>query len=378
MTLRKILSILICAVILVSVSSIAVFADDGIVVNIEQITAAEPGEVVTITVSLDQNPGLAGIRFDIEYDDTRLELLGATQGDVLPWLDLFGDLSNISSPFRPLWFGVVSDDSTGVLLYLEFRVLADAQSGLAEITADNIDANCLDGASIRNWTVNSGGIYVVNGYEPNDGNGDNGGNGNGSENGNDNGATPPRPPMPPQPPLPPRPPDFPNGPWPHNPEAELHFTPLPFDAAGHWSEDYIRYVIDWGVMAGYPDGTFQPNGSITRAEFSAAFGRLLFGSEMIVTFNNLGEYFYDTVDHWAEAYINIMAHFEIVNGVGDNLFAPGVLITREQIGLILYRSFGEAVDLIMDREYVPQNTAKRGEIAAILIRLHVFTLYLSE
>lgn len=354
MALRKNLSILICVAILVSVLSVSVFAAAGIVVSIEQVTA-EPGEVVTVMVSLDQNPGLAGIRFDIEYDDTRLELIGAEQGTTLPWLDLFGDLSNVSNPFRPLWFGVVSDDSTGVLLYLEFRVLVAAQSGLAEIAADNIDANCLDGASIRNWTVNGGGVYIVNGYEPNGAE-----NGNGDNNGN-NGGTPPRPP---QPPIPPRPPDFPNGPWPHNPE-ELHFTPLPFDAVGHWSASYIRYVIDWGIMTGYPDGTFQPNGSITRAEFTAAFARYLgiIRSEH-TTFNDL-------YGHWAFGYIASLGHAGIVGGVGDNMFAPDILITREQIGLILYRTFGDLVDAIMDREYVPQNTATRGEIAAILTRLHV-------
>jgi len=139
-------------------------------------------------------------------------------------------------------------------------------------------------------------------------------------------------------------------------------TPIPTDAIGHWGENYIRFAIENGIMIGFPDGTFQPNGTITRAEFSAAFTRFLGFSAGEMTF-------YDTENHWARGYVAAMADRGIVNGVGDNMFAPNSPITREQIGLILYRSLGDLVDTVMDRDYVPQNTATRAEVAAILTRL---------
>lgn len=39
------------------------------------------------------------------------------------------------------------------------------------------------------------------------------------------------------------------------------------DLKGHWGEPVISGAVDKGYVDGYPDGTFKPNGDITRAEF---------------------------------------------------------------------------------------------------------------
>lgn len=40
------------------------------------------------------------------------------------------------------------------------------------------------------------------------------------------------------------------------------------DIKGHWAEEDIKLVIEEGKMKGYPDGTFKPNQSVTRAELA--------------------------------------------------------------------------------------------------------------
>jgi murein DD-endopeptidase MepM/ murein hydrolase activator NlpD len=40
------------------------------------------------------------------------------------------------------------------------------------------------------------------------------------------------------------------------------------DITGHWAEDVIKKMIETGRMRGYPDGTFQPDKPITRAEYA--------------------------------------------------------------------------------------------------------------
>lgn len=40
------------------------------------------------------------------------------------------------------------------------------------------------------------------------------------------------------------------------------------DYEGHWAETYIKKAINYGYMTGYPDGSFKPDQSITRAEFA--------------------------------------------------------------------------------------------------------------
>ena len=47
----------------------------------------------------------------------------------------------------------------------------------------------------------------------------------------------------------------------------------PADIQGHWAQEEIQRAMDAGWIDGYPDGTFQPEQTITRAEFT----KLLFG-----------------------------------------------------------------------------------------------------
>lgn len=41
------------------------------------------------------------------------------------------------------------------------------------------------------------------------------------------------------------------------------------DIQGHWGQSNIEYLVNKGAISGYPDGTFQPNKTISRAEFVA-------------------------------------------------------------------------------------------------------------
>ena len=52
----------------------------------------------------------------------------------------------------------------------------------------------------------------------------------------------------------------------------LFVTPVvhavPTDVTGHWVEDSVNELIDQGILHGYPDGSFRPDQSITRAELA--------------------------------------------------------------------------------------------------------------
>lgn len=43
---------------------------------------------------------------------------------------------------------------------------------------------------------------------------------------------------------------------------------LPEDVRNHWAEEAIEWAIEEGLMKGYPDGSFQPDKPMTRAEFA--------------------------------------------------------------------------------------------------------------
>ena len=41
--------------------------------------------------------------------------------------------------------------------------------------------------------------------------------------------------------------------------------PVVSDIQGHWAQDSIEQAVNDGWVNGYPDGTFRPDGTITRA-----------------------------------------------------------------------------------------------------------------
>ena len=51
------------------------------------------------------------------------------------------------------------------------------------------------------------------------------------------------------------------------------------DITGHWAEEDIRWCVAHGLMKGYPDGSFQPDRAVTRAELAAVLRRLVLVEE---------------------------------------------------------------------------------------------------
>ncbi|NLB81924.1 MAG: S-layer homology domain-containing protein [Clostridiaceae bacterium] len=76
------------------------------------------------------------------------------------------------------------------------------------------------------------------------------------------------------------------------------------------------------LFTGYEDGTFKPEGDITRAEFAAIIVRML-GQEAQADGATGTTDFADVPStHWAAGYINIVSNLGIVNGYGDGNFGP--------------------------------------------------------
>lgn len=106
------------------------------------------------------------------------------------------------------------------------------------------------------------------------------------------------------------------------------------DIVGHWAEANIEALVNAGVITGYPDGTFKPNKTITRAEFATA---------VVKAFNlapKSGKVFNDTANHWAKDYIATAAAYGYVSGYNDTTFGPNDLITREQMALLIVNATG--------------------------------------
>ncbi|MBS4881264.1 MAG: S-layer homology domain-containing protein, partial [Firmicutes bacterium] len=77
---------------------------------------------------------------------------------------------------------------------------------------------------------------------------------------------------------------------------------------GDWFNNAVSTLSNAGIIAGYEDGSFRPNGYITRAEFATIAARFF-----DVTYNGK-DLFPDISGHWAKDYINQAANKGFVNG----------------------------------------------------------------
>lgn len=103
------------------------------------------------------------------------------------------------------------------------------------------------------------------------------------------------------------------------------------DISGHWAADNISKLVALGAINGYPDGSFKPDNTITRAEFATMLVKA-FKLE-----NKGGKIFADTAAHWARDYIATTAANGIVSGYDDATFGPDDLITREQMAVMIIK-----------------------------------------
>lgn len=103
--------------------------------------------------------------------------------------------------------------------------------------------------------------------------------------------------------------------------------------SGMWFNDAVCTLVKAGVISGYPDGTFKPNANVTRAEFSAMIARMF---SVSYVGNNMFE---DINGHWAESYINILAKLGILKGDNGNA-DPDANLTRAQAAAMCNRLVG--------------------------------------
>jgi len=104
------------------------------------------------------------------------------------------------------------------------------------------------------------------------------------------------------------------------------------DIAGHWAEQSFNQLIQAQYISGYPDGTFRPDTTITRAEFVTI---------LVKTFQldpATGKVFDDTGSHWASAEIATAQAHSIIEGFSDTSFGPDDPVTREQMVVMILKA----------------------------------------
>ncbi len=105
------------------------------------------------------------------------------------------------------------------------------------------------------------------------------------------------------------------------------------DTTNHWAKTYIGTLAGMNILDGMGDNTFAPDGSLTRAQFVAMLAKMTDGID-ITAAASAG--FTDVNEKdWYFGYVNWGYENGIVNGMGDGTFSPNASITREQMAVML-------------------------------------------
>ncbi|MCU5242042.1 S-layer homology domain-containing protein [Bacillus cereus] len=94
-----------------------------------------------------------------------------------------------------------------------------------------------------------------------------------------------------------------------------------------------------GVFSVNAEKQFNPKNNMTRAEMAAVLVRTF----DLKPQGNVE--FTDMKGHWANEYVKILASNNITNGTGDGNFNPNGLVTREQFSVFLYRTIMKVTDI---------------------------------
>ncbi len=139
-TMRVVALLLIMAVMMASVPIMS-NAATGITITVDNVTA-EPGETVTVPISVSNNTGICGAKITVSYD-SGLSLVDIAEGTALSSLTMTkpGDLS--ANPFNLVWDGMEEDASNGTVAYLTFTV--PQQNGVYNISLSCKQNGVVDG-----------------------------------------------------------------------------------------------------------------------------------------------------------------------------------------------------------------------------------------
>ncbi|MBP1989124.1 S-layer homology domain-containing protein [Paenibacillus eucommiae] len=125
------------------------------------------------------------------------------------------------------------------------------------------------------------------------------------------------------------------------PSVVRYEQPLPiyadWDQAADWAKPYIALSGKLGLLNGVGEEGYAPAKYVTRAEVAATLVRLL----NLPVPEKANNSFTDVADgSWYAGYITTVKEQGIVEGVDKGIFSPNQTITREQLALMLTRGLG--------------------------------------
>jgi len=102
------------------------------------------------------------------------------------------------------------------------------------------------------------------------------------------------------------------------------------DLEGHWSQSVVENWLNQGMIKGYPDGSFKPDKTITRAEFMAIVNKAFnLTEETDISFTDV------KASDWYYKTIRLAKAAGYINGYPDGSMKPNSPVTRQEAAVML-------------------------------------------
>jgi len=106
------------------------------------------------------------------------------------------------------------------------------------------------------------------------------------------------------------------------------------DLANNWAKEAINRALKLNIVQGYPDGSFKPNATVNRAEWTVILGRALKleGKTASSAFADM-----KNIPVWAQSFVEQAVAAGIINGYEDQTFRPTQNVSRTEIAVMVVR-----------------------------------------
>ena len=104
--------------------------------------------------------------------------------------------------------------------------------------------------------------------------------------------------------------------------------------------DTVDTLVALGVIDGYADGSFKPEGTVSRAEMAKMIYVLRTGNSDASAYNDDKSSFTDIGDHWGRGYIKYCQSLGIISGKSVTKFDPNGKVTAQEAAKMLLVTLG--------------------------------------
>ncbi|MDZ8108700.1 MAG: fasciclin domain-containing protein [Nostoc sp. DedQUE12a] len=134
----------------------------------------------------------------------------------------------------------------------------------------------------------------------------------------------------------------------------------------YWARPFIQTLADNNVISGFPDGTFRPNQSVTRAEFAALIQKA-FGNQNRIRQLSAGGFSDVPAGYWAAAAIQNAYEIGFLSGYPGNVFRPNQQIPKVEAIVSISNGLGlSASDTsILNTSYSDASTIPNYAVSSV-------------